>query len=496
MAENTNAGNAGKKANIGVVGLAVMGSNLARNLAHHGNTVAVFNRTYARTETLMKEHGTEGDFIPAKTIEEFVASLSKPRTAIIMVKAGAPTDAMIEALADAMEPGDIIVDGGNSFYEDTIRREKAIRARGLHFVGCGISGGEEGALNGPSMMPGGTEESWKTLGPILKSIAAVAEGEPCVTHIGTDGAGHFVKMVHNGIEYADMQLIGESYDLLRRGLGMTPQQIGDVFDEWNKGDLNSYLVEITSEVLHQVDAKTGKPFVNIVVDKAGMKGTGTWTVQTALSLAVPVTGIAEAVFSRGLSGMSEQRAENARTPLTGPNGDLGIADADKAAFVEAVRQSLYASKIVAYAQGFDEIQAGAKEYSWKIDLGAVARIWRGGCIIRAKFLNRISEAYDNVAAGKQEAFSSLLFDDYFTQAVESAQDAWREVVAKAALAGIPVPAFSSSLSYYDGLRSKRLPAALIQGQRDFFGAHTYGRVDQPGAFHTLWSGDRSEIQTA
>ena len=496
MAENTNAGNADKKANIGVVGLAVMGSNLARNLAHHGNTVAVFNRTYARTETLMKEHGTEGDFIPAKTIEEFVASLSKPRTAIIMVKAGAPTDAMIEALADAMEPGDIIVDGGNSFYEDTIRREKAIRARGLHFVGCGISGGEEGALNGPSMMPGGTEESWKTLGPILKSIAAVAEGEPCVTHIGTEGAGHFVKMVHNGIEYADMQLIGESYDLLRRGLGMTPQQIGDVFDEWNKGDLNSYLVEITSEVLHQVDAKTGKPFVDIVVDKAGMKGTGTWTVQTALGLAVPVTGIAEAVFARGLSGMSDQRAENARTPLAGPDGDLDIADADKAAFVEAVRQALYASKIVAYAQGFDEIQAGAKEYGWKIDLGAVARIWRGGCIIRAKFLNRISEAYDNVAAGKQEAFSSLLFDDYFTKAVESAQDAWREVVAKAALAGIPVPAFSSSLSYYDGLRSKRLPAALIQGQRDFFGAHTYGRVDQPGAFHTLWSGDRTEIQTA
>lgn len=482
------------KANIGVVGLAVMGSNLARNLARHGNTVAVFNRTWARTQTLMDEHGDEGAFIPAHTIEEFVASLSKPRTAIIMVKAGAPTDAMINALADAMEPGDIIVDGGNSYYMDTIRREKEIRARGLHFVGCGISGGEEGALNGPSMMPGGSDESWQTLGPILKSIAAVAEGEPCVTHIGTDGAGHFVKMVHNGIEYADMQLIAESYDLLRRGLGMTPAEIGAVFDEWNKGELNSYLVEITSQVLKHVDAKTGKPFVDIVVDKAGMKGTGTWTVQTALSLAVPVTGIAEAVFARGLSGMDEQREENARTPLSGPDGTIDADDRD--AFVEAIRKALYASKIVAYAQGFDEIQAGAKEYGWNIDLGAVARIWRGGCIIRAKFLNRISEAYDNVKAGRQEPFSSLLFDDYFTQAVEDAQASWRQVVAKAALAGIPVPAFASSLSYYDGLRSTRLPAALIQGQRDFFGAHTYGRVDAPGVFHTLWSGDRSEIQTA
>ncbi len=477
-----------KLANIGVVGMAVMGSNLARNLAHHGNTVAVYNRSYGRTETLMNEHGTEGEFIPAKTIEEFVGSLSKPRTAIIMVKAGAPTDAMIDALADAMEPGDIIVDGGNSFFEDTIRREKNIRARGLHYVGCGISGGEEGALNGPSMMPGGTEESWKTLGPILESIAAVAEGEPCVTHIGEDGAGHFVKMVHNGIEYADMQLIGESYDLLRRGLGMSAAEIGDVFDEWNKGDLDSYLVEITSEVLHQVDAETGKPLVDLIVDRAGMKGTGTWTVQTALSLAVPVTGIAEAVFARGLSGMVAQREENAKSPLAGPDGKISVED--KAAFIEAVRKALYASKIVAYAQGFDEIQAGAAEHNWKIDLGAVARIWRGGCIIRAKFLNRISEAYDS-----GEKFSSLLFNEYFKNAVEDAQEAWREVVATAARVGIPVPAFSSSLSYYDGLRSDRLPAALIQGQRDYFGAHTYGRVDKPGVFHTLWGEEgRPEIQ--
>ncbi|KFI74091.1 6-phosphogluconate dehydrogenase [Bifidobacterium mongoliense DSM 21395] len=288
-------------ANIGVVGLAAMGSNLARNLAHHGNTVALYNRHYERTEKLMAEHGDEGSFVPSRTVEEFVASLARPRTAIILVKAGAPTDAVIGELADAMEPGDIIVDGGNSYFKDTIRREKEIRARGLHYVGCGVSGGEEGALNGPSLMPGGTDESWRTLGPILKSIAAVAEGEPCVTHIGKDGAGHFVKMVHNGIEYADMQLIAESYDLMRRGLGMEPGEIADVFAQWNTTELNSYLIEITAEVLRQKDDKTGKPLVDVIVDHAGMKGTGTWTVQTALSLATPVTGIAEAVFARGLS---------------------------------------------------------------------------------------------------------------------------------------------------------------------------------------------------
>ena len=297
------------EANVGVVGLAAMGGSLARNLAHHGNKVAVFNRTYARTEKLMNEHGGEGEFYPAKTLEEFVDSLVKPRTAIIMVKAGEPTDAMINALADLMEPGDIIVDAGNAYFPDTIRREKEISARGLHFVGCGVSGGEEGALLGPSMMPGGSEESWKTLKPIFESIAAKAEGEPCVTHIGLNGAGHFVKMVHNGIEYSDMQLIAESYDLMRRGLGMTPAEIGDVFEEWNKTELDSYLIEITAEVLHQVDKKTGKPLVDLIVDHAGMKGTGTWTVQTALSLAVPVTGIAEAVFARGLSSEADLREE-------------------------------------------------------------------------------------------------------------------------------------------------------------------------------------------
>jgi 6-phosphogluconate dehydrogenase len=451
-----------------------MGSNLARNLAHHGNTVALYNRHYDRTEKLMAEHGSEGKFVPSKTVEEFVASLSKPRTAIIMVKAGAPTDAVINELADAMEPGDIIVDGGNSYFMDTIRREKDIRARGFHYVGCGVSGGEEGALNGPSMMPGGTEESWQTLGPILKSIAAVAEGEPCVTHIGENGAGHFVKMVHNGIEYADMQLIAESYDLMRRGLGLEPGEIADVFGQWNTTELNSYLIEITAEVLHQTDAKTGKPLVDLIVDHAGMKGTGTWTVQTALSLAIPVTGIAEAVFARGLSSQAEQREEAAKQQLTGPSGSLDIPADEREAFIEDIRHALYASKIVAYAQGFDEINAGAKEYDWKIDLAAVARIWRGGCIIRAQFLNVVSDAFES-----GEANVSLLFAPYFKTAIEEAQESWRRVVARAATYGIPVPAFSSSLSYYDGLRSKRLPAALIQGQRDFFGAHTYGPRRRP-----------------
>ncbi|BDR55250.1 6-phosphogluconate dehydrogenase, decarboxylating [Bombiscardovia apis] len=482
------------EANIGVVGLAAMGASLSRNLARHGNTVAVFNRHYSRTQTLITEHGSEGKFVPAQTLEEFVASLAKPRTAIIMVKAGEPTDEMINALADLMEPGDIIVDAGNAYFKDTIKREKAIRARGLHYVGCGVSGGEEGALLGPSMMPGGTDESWQTLGPILKSIAAVAEGEPCVTHIGSDGAGHFVKMVHNGIEYADMQLIAESYDLMRRGLGLTPEEIAEVFEDWDKGDLNSYLVQITSEVLHHTDAKTGKPFIDIVKDQAGMKGTGTWTVQTALELGVPVTGIGEAVFARGLSSTVELRQEAQDKGLEGPKaeGAFSASAADpeeRKAFIEDVRQALYASKIVAYAQGFNEMEEGAKVYNWKLDLGAIARIWRGGCIIRAKFLNRISDAYDS-----GEQFGSLLFDPFFKKAVEGAQDSWRRVVASAVAAGIPVPVFSSSLAYYDALRSKRLPAALIQGQRDLFGAHTYGRVDEPGIFHTLWAADKSELK--
>ena len=471
-------------ANIGVVGLAVMGANLSRNLAsREGNTVAVFNRSPQRTEALVAAH-PEAGFVPAFSYAEFAASLQKPRTAIIMVQAGAATDATIDALVEVFEPGDIIVDGGNAYFPDTIRREKAVRETGINFVGAGISGGEEGALTGPSIMPGGSDESWVTLGPILKSIAAVAEGEPCVTHVGHDGAGHFVKMVHNGIEYADMQLIAEAYDLIRRGTGKSPAEIADIFAEWNRGELESYLIEITAEVLRQNDASTGAPLVDVILDQAGAKGTGAWTVQTALALGVPVSGIAEATFARSLSSHPEQRAAAAGLP--GPA--RGIAVDDEAAFIEDVRQALYASKIVAYSQGFDEIRAGAAEYGWTIDLGAIARIWRAGCIIRAQFLNRIADAY---AADADLAL--LMGAPYFADALARGQEAWRRVVVHATAAGIPAPAFSSSLAYYDGLRAERLPAALVQGQRDFFGAHTYRRIDREGAFHTLWSGDRSEI---
>ncbi|MCG7245006.1 NADP-dependent phosphogluconate dehydrogenase [Corynebacterium amycolatum] len=472
-------------AQIGVVGLAVMGSNIARNFAHKGHTVAVYNRSPEKTRTLIAEHGDEGSFIPSETIEEFVASLERPRRALIMVQAGAATDAVIDQLADVMEPGDIIIDGGNSLYTDTIRREKAIRARGLHYVGTGISGGEEGALTGPSIMPGGTKESYESLGPLLESISAHVDGVPCCTHISSDGAGHFVKMVHNGIEYADMQVIGEAYHLLREAAGLTPAEIADIFREWNKGDLDSYLVEITAEVLSQVDEKTGKPLVDVIVDAAGQKGTGRWTVKAALDLGIPVTGIGEAVFARALSSSLAQR-EAARNL---PSGSLAKAPEDRDAFVERVRKALYASKIIAYSQGFDEINAGAKEYGWEIDRGALATIWRGGCIIRAQFLNRIKEAYD-----RDPELPALVLDEYFRDQVTECLDAWRDVVVTAAQMGIPAPVFSSSLAYYDGLRAERLPAALVQGQRDYFGAHTYKRVDREGAFHTLWSGDRSEVE--
>jgi 6-phosphogluconate dehydrogenase len=473
-------------ANIGVVGLAVMGSNLARNLAsREGNTVAIFNRSYEKTDTLLSEH-PEAEFVAAKTYEEFAASLSTPRTAIIMVQAGRGTDAVINELTKVFEAGDIIVDGGNALFTDTIRREKAVRETGINFVGAGISGGEEGALKGPSIMPGGSAEAWETLGPILKSIAAIAEGEPCVTHVGTDGAGHFVKMIHNGIEYADMQLIAEAYDLIRRGTGKSPAEIADIFTAWNKTELESYLIEITAEVLRQVDAETGKPLVDLIVDQAGAKGTGAWTVQTALDLGIPVSGIAEAVFARSLSSKPKQRA--AASDLPGPSDTWTVDDPDT--FVEDVRLALYASKIIAYSQGFDEIVAGAEEYSWDIKKGEIAKIWRGGCIIRAQFLNRITEAYADDAG-----LVALITAPYFREAIAGAQESWRRVVGTAAAAGIPSPAFSSSLSYYDGLRADRLPASLIQGQRDFFGAHTYKRVDKEGVFHTLWSGDRTEIET-
>jgi 6-phosphogluconate dehydrogenase len=473
-------------ANIGVVGLAVMGSNLARNLAsREGNTVAVYNRTYARTQQLLEEHGDMG-FIGSESIDDFVASLSKPRTAIIMVQAGAGTDAVIGQLADRFEPGDIIVDGGNANFHDTIRRERELRERGLNFVGTGISGGEEGALHGPSIMPGGSPEAWETLGPILRSIAAVApDGEPCVTHVGTDGAGHFVKMVHNGIEYADMQLIAEAYDLLRRVGGLEVPDLVDVFKSWNEGDLESYLIEITAEVLSQTDAETGKPLVDVILDEAGSKGTGVWTVQNAVGLGIPVSGIGEAVFARAVSSKPEQRAAVRRTVRSRPERP----DVPEG-FADDVRAALYASKVVAYAQGFDLIVAGAREFGWDIDLGAIAKIWRAGCIIRARFLNRIVDAYAN-----EPGLASLLADPYFADAVASGEESWRRVVATAATAGVPAPGFSSALAYHDSLASERLPASLIQGQRDFFGAHTYKRVDKDGVFHTLWSDDRREIET-
>ena len=475
-----------EKANIGVVGLAVMGSNLARNLAsREGNRVAIYNRSVEKTNQLTADH-PEANFIASESIDDFVASLSKPRTAIIMVQAGAGTDAVISQLTERFEKGDIIVDGGNALYTDTMRREKEVSEKGIHFVGAGISGGEEGALKGPSIMPGGTKEAYATLGPILETIAAVAEGEPCVTHIGSDGAGHFVKMIHNGIEYADMQLIAEAYDLLRQSGGFSPEEIAEIFTEWNRGELESYLIEITAEVLKQKDAKTGKPLVDVILDAAGSKGTGVWTVQTALDLGTPVSGIAEAVFARSLSAQAAQREGKPELPAA----NQVWAVEDKPAFVEAVRRALYASKIIAYAQGFDAIRAGAKEFDWEINLGEVAKIWRGGCIIRAQFLNRITDAYR-----KDEKLLSLLFDDYFIAAIAGTVASWREIVAMAALTGVPSPAFASSLSYYDGLRAERLPAALVQGQRDFFGAHTYKRVDAEGSYHTLWSGDRSEIKT-
>jgi 6-phosphogluconate dehydrogenase len=471
-------------ADIGVTGLAVMGRNLARNLARHGHAVALHNRSPERTRSLVAEHGDEGTFIPSESMADFVASLSRPRAVIVMVQAGGPTDAVIDELVPLLDAGDIVVDCGNAHFLDTRRREEALREHGLHFVGCGVSGGEEGALLGPSIMPGGSPESYQKLGPIFESIAAEVDGTPCCVHVGPDGAGHFVKMVHNGIEYADMQLIAEAYDLLRTGLGAEPARIAALFRTWNEGDLESFLIEITADVLAQSDAATGRPFVDIVLDQAEQKGTGRWTVQSALDLGIPITGIAEATFARSLSGHAEQRGP-ARDTFGSAVGALDTADPD--AFAEDVRSALYVSKVVAYAQGFDQIQAGSAEYGWDIDRGAMATIWRGGCIIRARFLNRIREAYD-----KQDSLPSLLVDPYFAQAVADGVAAWRRIVSAAALAGIPTPAFSSSLAYFDGLRRDRLPAALIQGLRDNFGAHTYRRVDRDGAFHVQWAGDKQE----
>ncbi|MFF4534767.1 NADP-dependent phosphogluconate dehydrogenase [Streptomyces aureus] len=474
-------------AQIGVTGLAVMGRNLARNFARNGYAVAVHNRTVAKTNALVEEFGHEGTFVAAETAKEFVAALERPRRLVIMVKAGEPTDAVIQEFAPLLEPGDMIIDGGNAHFADTRRRERALRDQGIHFVGTGVSGGEEGALNGPSIMPGGSVESYASLGPMLEKISAKADdGAPCVTHVGPDGAGHFVKMVHNGIEYADMQLIGEAYQLLRDVAGYSPAQIADIFRTWNTGRLDSYLIEITAEVLSHVDAATGEPFVDVVQDRAEQKGTGRWTVQIALDLGVPVSGIAEAVFARSLSGHADLRA--ASRSLAGPKAQR-LDESEAGAFADRVEQALYASKIVSYTQGFHEITAGSDEYDWNIDLGAVASIWRGGCIIRAAFLDRIRAAYD-----ARPDLPSLLSDETFAQEIAAAQDDWREVLVAATRQGVPTPGFSAALAYYDALRAERLPAALTQGQRDFFGAHTYRRTDREGSFHTLWGGDRSEVE--
>lgn len=468
-------------ADIGVYGMATMGSNLARNFARHGHTVAIYNRTPGRTEEVVKEHGHEGDFRPATTTEKFVAALERPRRVIIMVQAGGPTDAVIEELATALEPGDVIVEGGNAHFEDTRRREAALRERGLHFVGAGISGGEDGALNGPSIMPGGPAEAYASLGPLLESISAKVDGMPCCVHVGPDGAGHFVKMIHNGIEYADMQLISESYDLLRQALGFSPAEIAEIFRDWNEGELESYLIEITAEVLAHTDPATGKPLVDVIVDRAEQKGSGRWTAQSALDLGVPATVIVEAIIAHALARHPEQRTP-ARAALKGPN-----RKAEDQSLIEDVRLALHASKIVAYAQGFDHITAASEEYGWGIDRGAMAAIWRGGCIIKAPFLDKIRAAYD-----EQPDLPTLMVAPAFSEVVNGAQDAWRRMLTTAVTIGVPAPGFSSALAYYDGLRRERLPAALIQGLRDYFGAGTYRRVDREGFFHTDWLGDRTE----
>ncbi len=476
-------------AKIGVTGLSVMGRNLARNLARHGYPVAVHNRSPERTRSLIEEHGDEGEFVPSESMPDFVASLERPRAVIIMVKAGEATDAVIDELVPLLDKDDIIIDCGNSHFVDTQRREKALTDQGLHFVGTGVSGGEEGALNGPSIMPGGSAEAYRTLGPVFETIAAQVDGTPCATHVGPGAAGHFVKMVHNGIEYADMQLIAEAYDLLRSGLGAEPAQIAQIFREWNTGELESFLIEITADVLDHTDAATGKPFIDIVADRAEQKGTGRWTVQSALDLGVPITGIAEATFARSLSGHVDQREAAGRTyaDRAAASEATSLVEDDKE-FIEKVRHALYASKIVAYAQGFDHIKAGSAEYGWDIDPGMMATIWRGGCIIRARFLDRLKEAYE-----QDPDLSSLLVAPYFADAVAQGIESWRSVVATAVRAGVPTPGFSSSLAYLDALRRPRLPAALIQGLRDNFGAHTYQRVDREGSFHTLWADDKSEV---
>ncbi|WP_188540674.1 NADP-dependent phosphogluconate dehydrogenase, partial [Kocuria dechangensis] len=449
------------------------GANLARNFARHGYTVALHNRSVARTDALLEAYGSEGRFIRTESLAELVGALERPRRILVMVQAGAAVDAVIEALVPLLEPGDIIIDGGNSYFQDTRRREAALAEAGLDFVGVGVSGGEEGALNGPSIMPGGPERSYASLGPMLEDIAAKAvDGSPCCAWIGTDGAGHFVKMVHNGIEYADMQVIGEAHELLRSVAGLEPADQAKVFQQWNTTELASYLIEITAHVLGQVDARTQGPLIDVIVDAAGQKGTGRWTVQEALELGSPVTAIAESVFARALSSAEPAMRATAQQVL--PSGIGGTTEdvVGDPGFVEDVRKALYASKLVSYAQGLEMLTMAGAEYGWELDLAAIAGLWREGCIIRAQLLEVIMAAY----AGENRPLN-LLFAEQFVTALEDALPAWRRVVARAVERGIPAPVFASTLNYYDSLRRPRLNAALTQGLRDYFGAHTYRRID-------------------
>ena len=464
---------------IGLIGLGVMGENLALNMESKGFSVAVFNRTTEVTEKFAAGRAKEKNIQPTRTIEEFVGALKKPRIAMMMVKAGPPVDSVINELVPLLEKGDIIIDGGNSLFTDTQRRGKELEGKGIHFVGMGVSGGEEGALKGPSLMPGGSRESWEIIAPIFRKIAAQVDGEPCCRYMGPDGAGHYVKMVHNGIEYGDIQLICEAYAILKDVLGMDAAQLADTFAEWNKGELESYLIEITSVIFRKIDPDTGRPLVDMILDKAGQKGTGIWTLQAAIRQYVVISTINAAVEARVISSRKEERVAASKIL---PHPRVREFKGNRLRLVTAVRDALYASKIVSYAQGMELLHSGSSEYKWNLNLSDIATIWRGGCIIRAKFLNRIVQAYRRDAA-----LHNLLLDRYFTRAIKKAQPKWRLVLATAIKHGVATPAFSASLAYFDSYRSARLPANLLQAQRDFFGAHTYERIDKPGVFHTDWT---------
>lgn len=474
-----------KKQQIGVIGMAVMGKNLALNIESRGYSVSIYNRTTARAEEVVAEHPGKELYLQ-KTVEDFVNSLEKPRKVILMVQAGAGTDAVIQEILPFLDEGDILIDGGNTFYKDTIRRSKELEDSGINFIGTGVSGGEEGALKGPSIMPGGQKEAYDLVAPILEEIAAKApaDGEACVTYIGPDGAGHYVKMVHNGIEYGDMQLIAESYHIMRELLDLSNDEIADIFKEWNEGELDSFLIEITADALTKIDPQTGKHLVDVILDRAGNKGTGKWTSQSALDVGTPLSLITEAVFARYISALKTERVAASKVLPKSEKKDLNL---DKDEVIEELRQALYFSKVMSYAQGFSQMKMASEEYEWNLDYGEIAKIWRAGCIIRARFLQDITEAYE-----KNADLSNLLLDEYFTEISKNYQQAVRDIVSLSVQAGVPVPAFSSAIAYYDSYRSARLPANIIQAQRDYFGAHTYERTDQEGDFHFDWYGDKGE----